>query len=332
MPTETTLLYLDALLPRPDLSPEQAWHQTLGNLNIQAIIANPPWGALTHHTTADLRNAGYSLARGQYDSYELFIELSLKLISPNGFLAFIIPDSIFMPEHRPLRQLLLENTTIEMIARLGEGWFPGIYRGTTVIIFQNAKPTLDHQVSCLRLTPAWRKSIHTGNATLDKAEDELTHTVTQRRFFNSPDLRLDIDLKTSESHTVRKLTSKAMPWDRWLSSTRGIELSKQGSIVLCHICGLARPLPRADSTPFCDGCRSPLQLGPRWERTIVRPFSVEEAGWRPLIVGEDVNRYACAPSRQIKVGMPGINYKNGKCLSKKKDPCSQNWCWNQGSD
>ncbi len=318
LPADTHLVHLDALVPQSSVGPAQGWRQALGQAEVNAVIANPPWGATIRHSRAALRSAGYVLANGQYDSYELFVEVSLKVACRNGVLAFIIPDSLFLPEHTPLRRLLLEQTQLLLIARLGEGWFPGVYRGTTVIVFRKEAPQASHTVECLRLPSFWRKRILAGNASLEQAEAELIHSVPQSRFACSGDLRFDIDLRNEEHATIQVIQSTPMPWDRWLVSRRGIELSKHGRVVLCPSCGTARPRPRERQYVRCEGCGKTFRLGPTLERQITRPMGMGEAGWRPVIVGEDVDRYSCAPSRQIRVDIPGIAYKSPQAYTCRK--------------
>ncbi|UWR01230.1 hypothetical protein K3729_18310 (plasmid) [Rhodobacteraceae bacterium S2214] len=65
---------------------------------------------------------------------------------------FILPDAIFSPEHASTRLLLAENYTVELIARLGEGIFKGVYRGTTVLLVRKRKPASNHVVEAFRLS------------------------------------------------------------------------------------------------------------------------------------------------------------------------------------
>jgi adenine-specific DNA-methyltransferase len=89
----------DSLVPLPGKERLAGWFDqfphVMNNGGFDLIIANPPWGADTLYGRDELSKAGYKLAVGQYDTYELFLELGLELTINNGYLGFIIPDSIF---------------------------------------------------------------------------------------------------------------------------------------------------------------------------------------------------------------------------------------------
>ena len=127
------------------------------------IIANPPWSSEKIFSKSDLSRAGYEFYTGQYDSYVLFIELCLKLVKKGGILAFIIPDSLFSDENKKLREYLLKNTQIRVIARLGEKLFHNINRATSVIILKNSVPTVDSTTTCYRLDTTDRKKFLAGS-------------------------------------------------------------------------------------------------------------------------------------------------------------------------
>ena len=85
-------------------------------------------------------------ARGQYDSYELFIELGRRLLREGGIFGFIIPDSVTLPEHEPLRRMLLDQTALTRLVRAGEGIFPSVFRAAFFLCFANQPPPPEQQV------------------------------------------------------------------------------------------------------------------------------------------------------------------------------------------
>ena len=268
------------------------------------LIMNPPWGADHTVSAAAARQSGLSLARGQYDTYDLFCELGLQVIAQGGIYALILPDSLFLPEHEALRRLLSKETTIHLIARLGEGVFEGVYRGCVVVVGRKAPPCADHSVDCLRLTKADRLRISTGISFADVCAARK-HAVPQSRFSSDKHARFDIDV-SQDDRTVFAISQQAGEWTRYLVSSRGTEISKYGKVLLCPSCGLAHPLPK-EELPRCRGCRTSLDADD--VRLIVSPNRRRDGCWAPFLVGEDVSRYEARPRRWIKTGVPGINYK-----------------------
>lgn len=306
--TDVDLELRDALL-----SPINA----LRNGSASGVIANPPWGADLGHSKESLRQRGYQLARGQCDSFELFVERCVHDAKPGTPMAFIIPDSVFLPEHEPLRRLLLEKCSLRLIARLGEGFFPGVYRGTVVIVLSVGSPEFDHQVACMRLPAEVRKRVLQGSVRLDVAKRMLAHWVPQRRFVANPRAELNIDARAHESKTLQRFDVRPLDWTRWVQIGRGVELGKSGLVIPCSECGECRPIPRTNEQVSCKRCKALLDVTRR--ESIMRDISEENAeGWWPLIVGEDVDRYACAPSRQIRRDVPGIQYKPHAIFSARK--------------
>ena len=290
--------------------------QRLGGEQLDGIVLNPPWGIDLRPSRDELRQAGFELARGQCDSADLFLELAVKLLCDGGAAALILPDSLFFPDRAPLRRFLLETCTLGMVARLGEGFFPGIYRGTAVVVLQRGTPGKSHRVQCLRLSPAQRKAVLNHTATLERVAGEAVHTVPQSRFARSNSADFDIDLRQSDIKHVKAVCRHPASWTNTLLSGRGVELSKHGEVIECMTCGRSRPRPRRSSPVKCE-CGNSIDLEQAAHRSIVREIreSQTDGGWSPLVAGDDVRRYQCAPSREIQTGITGINYKDGTDLT-----------------
>lgn len=276
---------------------------------VDGIILNPPWGIALDRAAGDLRALGYSLARGQFDSADVFVELALGLLRPGGAAAFIIPDSLFFPERAALRRLLLERTELLLVARLGEGFFPGVFRGTAVVVARNAAPAEGHAVECLRLGAAARRAVLAGERELDAVAAADAHRVAQARFAAAPEAALDIAVRNEQAPLVAALRARGGDWARHFESGRGVELSKTGAVVRCGRCAHAWPRPRRPRVLRCPGCGALARSGELRAESLVRPLGASAPGWAPLIAGVDVQRHRCEPSRQIRTGIPGINYK-----------------------
>ena len=273
-------------------------------------IANPPWGARLRIDRPTLTSLGYRTLQGQADSWDLFVEGLVNAARPNVPLVLILPDALFLPEHQRIREKLTRESTIELIARLGEGFFKSVYRGTVVLAIRKGKPAANGRVNCIRLPPDVRKEVLAGRRTLAEVVAPLAHQVPQARLARDAGYRFDIDTREHEDGVLLLLEGQRFPWDDWFEIGRGIELSKTGRIVRCPRCGTARPLPRVDRSA-CSACGHFWRVMESEIESIVRVnIGRPRSGWHPLIVGEDVDRHACVASRLIRLGVAGIRYKS----------------------
>lgn len=94
------------------------------NRTFDIILGNPPWGAKL--STAEKKNyrQHFSCATGSsIETFDLFIEQSLNTLSENGILSFVLPEAVLtVSAHTPIRQLMLEKTSVLSVEYLGEAF------------------------------------------------------------------------------------------------------------------------------------------------------------------------------------------------------------------
>ena len=298
----------NSLCPKKTESTLNAWIKLKADFDapegFDIVIANPPWGADTSSYRDYLFKEEFKLLQGQFDTSDLFLELALKLVKANGLLAFIVPDSLFNKERTSLRKMLVEETQIRYIARLGEKFFDNINRACSIIICQKRSPLPDSAVECLRLTPKMRKQILSGETSFFDAEKALLHLVPQQRFSENRDYAFDIDLQLREEITMSKLRKQPRTIGDYLYSSRGVELSKNGIVCRCRHCNIYMPKPSSEKWK-CSHCGGNIDTSSA--TTIVSEQKIK--GYAPLLVGENIRRYAISDPMWIKINCDGIKYK-----------------------
>lgn len=309
---EDALSLLNKKWKENNLFPQRVKEFLKNEEGVDFILTNPPWGVTLDLNSQQLKESGYELAYGQYDSYEIMTELSLKLLKKNGYMALILPDSLFLHQHRNFREFLLKNTTIKLIYRLGEGFFPGVFRSTVLIIIKNQPFSLEDEVICLNLNKEQRRKVLKNELSLSEAELESSHLVPQNRFFQDKDYRLDIDVSNlpSELNLIQKIEKTPSCWD-YFESGRGIEIAKSGAVQVCRTCAAIFPKSKSENS-ICKNCETEDNLV---DNKIIdkNPLS----GWEPLLVGEDIHRYSINSQRYINPNLRNYNYKNRMLKSTK---------------
>jgi adenine-specific DNA-methyltransferase len=271
------------------------------------VIANPPWGADVGEYSELLASSNLELFERQHDSSDLFVESTIRQLKPAGLAAFIIPDSIFAQERANLRRILATTTTIKFIGRFGEKIFPTVNRACAVIIVQNTIPDTRSYTDCFRLNSNDRNLILSNQKTFDEIENKVSHEIEQRRFSFAPEYLFNIDLENSMELAFNKILSQPRSIKYFLSSSRGVELSKRGKILKCPKCEYWQPLPKNERC-LCSLCGDHFNVENGISDTIITDrFS---SGLKSLIVGTNINRYACSPNLWIDTARLGINYKS----------------------
>lgn len=312
------IIYNDAIMPQNVKSTTaDYWRDELPV--VDAVIANPPWSSEKIYERADLTSAGFSFVSGQYDSYVLFIELTLKILRDDGLMAFIIPDSLFAVQNEYLRKFLLEKTQIKVIARLGEKIFEEVNRATTVIVCKKTLPKLNSETICFRLSTEDRKNYLAGKGTLLMYFDKKKHTVYQRRFLRNSKYILDIDTHSNEEALLEKITSKIEDFGKLFIFGRGVEISKAGKVVYCPYCNYAQGYKKKQlevGKKICTNCGEEISVTAKTVQQVV----IKEANGTNIriYVGENVRRYSVSGECYIRPNIEGINYKNRELYNSPK--------------
>ena len=271
------------------------------------LVANPPWGADLSELLSQLDSAEFETLFGPVDSFELFFELALKLVRPGGYVALIVPDSILNHGKSTLRQIIVTKTQIKFLARLGEGIFPKVYRGTVIVICKNSLPRANSVTECFRLTASARKQVLKRKKTFAEVEGLSLHRVPQSRFTKNPNNQFDIDLLETESSLLRKVRARSRTLGYYLVSSRGVELGKSGMICLCPTCSSWQPMSVQEEAS-CKSCGHEFAPAQAKRRQIVLDERLQSSA--PLITGSDLRRYRCTSSRWILLDVAGIDYKD----------------------
>ena len=307
-----TLVCNDSILPKNvKKSTDNYWKEKLGR--IQAIIANPPWSSEKIYSRDQLSNAGFDLIKGQYDSYVLFVELAYKILAEGGYFAFILPDSLFDSQNISLREFLVTNTEIKIIARLGEKIFNEVNRATTVIICKKAVPKDGCKTKCFRLTTDDRRAFLNGDNSLYYYYTKGFHEVSQRRFSQNDNYLFDIDTREEEEILIKKIKESGIDWRDLFLFGRGVEISKAGKVVYCPYCGMAQGYKKKqleDGKKNCSFCDQSIPVTNSTTQSVVSKKKAQNSV--ALCVGENLKRYKIEKGGYILKNVPGINYKDKK--------------------
>ncbi|MEJ7680708.1 MAG: Eco57I restriction-modification methylase domain-containing protein [Segetibacter sp.] len=122
----------------------EAFYGERGGFDV--AIGNPPYVMLQNlekREVFDYALRKFNCAKYKIDTYQLFIEQSVKLLKKNGLLGFITPNTFLKNIHsEPLRKFILDNAIIREILLL---IIPFFYRQVSILVFLFLKKRSPHK-------------------------------------------------------------------------------------------------------------------------------------------------------------------------------------------
>jgi type I restriction-modification system DNA methylase subunit len=100
------------------------------------VIGNPPWVDIKGHPTELIKYYfdKFRTTENRINLYSIFLEQGLRILSKDGILGFIIPNSIlYQSSYQKLRNLVLNNYSISKIVRLPDNTFQNIKAETIIL-------------------------------------------------------------------------------------------------------------------------------------------------------------------------------------------------------
>lgn len=292
------------------------------NGGFDVIVGNPPWGAEMERYDGWLESHNrYELAEGQYNSYEIFLELGEQVLADGGTLGFIIPDSILNKNTVPLRRWLVKNHQMDQVIKLGEGIFDNVNAGTAIVQYTNQPPTDDHEVEVGLIQKSDRKEMMgSGGKALSSILEDKGNITRQQRFAEDDEYQIAVWAGEEDYEVLNVMEGDTVEWDSVIDNGRGDEIGREGDVMKCPYCTEWDTFPRkrAESkgggyySKTCSHCGEEYEFEEAIStRKIIQKSPTDDSD-TPVYFGEHVNRYRTSDCAYIDEDISGVGLKDSQ--------------------
>ncbi|MFX1517454.1 MAG: TaqI-like C-terminal specificity domain-containing protein, partial [Promethearchaeota archaeon] len=202
----------------------------------------------------------------------------------------------------------------------GGNIFPEITQPSMIIIVEKNKPPPDHKPDVIcHLSPT---SISELKSNQRKLSSLHALACPQDRFLHNPDLQFEIfsigyeELKEAIQKDLYDKKIHVQPLGDLVTNARGVELNKIGKVVQCSSCGWWSPPPSQFNSR---GVKAKLCTNPECHEEVTQldktdfiifdnPHQSERD--KPIILGQQVQRYCIKNHKYIDPTRIGIKYKD----------------------
>ena len=104
-----------------NISTRNSYKEILSTKKFDMCIGNPPWGSVISEENIMMISNHYSTSKYKStESFGVFIELGTHLVRENGYLCYIVPESLFSVEvHRIIREYMMDNLSLTSVQFFG---------------------------------------------------------------------------------------------------------------------------------------------------------------------------------------------------------------------
>ncbi|MFO7797578.1 MAG: N-6 DNA methylase, partial [Promethearchaeia archaeon] len=225
------------------------WDETFKSVmekgGFDIIIGNPPWGANIKPYKSYLQKKYPSIAKGQFDSFSIFLYKSLKeLLKENGILAFIVPNEVcFLDQYTNLRKYLLTYKILEII-NLGFAIFIDVQKPALLLILRKSRmESQNHKVLVsVDFSQEEKSSLLADYDSLTKLIKDKHYIRPQDEFSKYKSCIFDIFSDPIDRIIMDKIDSNNFKsLGTYFRSGRGIDTNKQGKFFICPKCKTLNP-------------------------------------------------------------------------------------------
>ncbi len=273
------------------------------------VVGNPPYlfiRAIPQKHRKIIEKLPLKTNKGQYDYYQLFIEIGIKILEEGGALGYIIPDSLLVLSNRKIIRIHIYHLTrIKEICYLGLGF---------------KEPVVSNIILVLQKEPREKERLNNKILIKQSLKNDRSESYLKQHDIGKWDYNFLINLTQRDINILEQLNSgfpklfDIMKDSRFrILISRGVELGKEGEIIYCEVCGKNLPLPKGNLE--CPECGSFLNSN-SVDKIVVDGISKEsENAYVPFVYS--LNRYVIRNYKYIKLGVEGINYKNHEIYKSK---------------
>lgn len=284
------------------------WRETFPNIfdtenkGFQVILGNPPWGIGRNAMVSPVQKF-FATAVGQYDSWGLFIELSVHyLIRDRGIVGFLIPNTfVNNPNYTALRKWLLKRGAPTHLINLGEGVFHQVTQPSMILVYHRHE---DPPEPCYVMAEINLEENSIGEALKrhEKVPLEKLVALDDASFL----------IFAWDSHRfIKEIEEGAVALRTVVTNARGVELNKKGLVIECTCGAWNPPLGKNKQSKPCSSCGSLLESNKDHQRLIISQEPPSEC-WRPIYVGHHIHRFFNDPPWFIDPSGKGIAYKTAE--------------------
>ncbi len=115
------------------------------------VIGNPPWGGILTSDEKDYLSRIFNTFQGNFDNYLFFIEKSTFLLSFEGYISFITPDTwIRVPQFKKLRKYIIEDFHVLSITTLPSKVFLNVSANCIIFNLEKSSPKEDCLINIMK--------------------------------------------------------------------------------------------------------------------------------------------------------------------------------------